>query len=177
MKKMYCTIKAALIFCCIASSVYAADSNGPTVNFKFNGLDGNIHQLADYKGKWVIVNFWATWCGPCIREIPELNQFYHKYRDRGIEILGVNYEELTPTQTKLALNEFKIDYGVLHIGEESEMSEAMILKGLPTTFVISPDARLVKTWAGPVTEIELQDYLLPKLQSGSRLTAGSMERT
>ncbi len=176
MKKKYCVITAVFVFFCFASPVWAANLNEPAVDFKLSGLDGNIHRLADYKGKWVIVNFWATWCGPCIREIPELNQFYHKHRDQGIEILGVNYEELTPTQIKLALNEFKIDYKVLYLGEDPEMSEAMVLKGLPTTFVISPDARLVKTWTGPVTEIELQEYLLPRIQSGSRSLAGYMER-
>lgn len=172
MKKTYRVITAVLVFCCIAGPLRATNSHAPIVDFRLNGLDGNIHRLADYKGKWVVVNFWATWCSPCIREIPELNQFYHKHRDQGIEVLGVNYEELTPTQIKLALDEFKIDYKVLYIGEDPQMSEAMVLKGLPTTFVISPDARLVKTWAGPVTGIELQEYLLPRLQLGSQPLAG-----
>ncbi len=164
MKKENGLIKVFLVFFSVTVPVYAANVNAPVVDFRFSDLDGNIHQSANYKGKWVIVNFWATWCGPCVREIPELNQFYHKHRDLGLEILGVNYEELTPAQIVLALDQFKIDYKVLYLGEDPQMSEAMLLKGLPTTFVISPDSRLIKTWTGPVTQIELEEYLLPRIK-------------
>ena len=142
------------------------DHDAIPARFNFNDLDGNTHRLSDYRGQWVIVNFWATWCAPCVHEIPELNRFYRRYRERGVAMLGVNYEELSAQQVKLALQAFKIDYTVLRLGEDSDMSEAMVLKGLPATFVISPRGELLKTWLGAVTEERLEAYLGPKIEAG-----------
>lgn len=169
--------RAALAFClcsalCATSAIAAPTperENDPAdapITFRFDGLDGETHRLTDYRGKWVIVNFWATWCAPCIHEIPELNRFYRRYRERGVAMLGVNYEELTPPQIKQALETFKIDYTVVYVGENADMSAAMALLGMPTTFVISPQGALLKTWLGPVTERQLEAYLKPRLDPG-----------
>ncbi len=135
------------------------------VDFRFEDLGGKQHQLADYQGQWVVVNFWATWCSPCIREIPELKHFYDEYREQGVTVLGVNYEELTIDQLQKAAEEFAITYPVLHLGADPHMSEQMVLKGLPSTFVISPEGVLTRTWIGPVNKDELVAEIKPRLAS------------
>lgn len=155
-----------LIYFCLVFSLQgsvAAKTSQPDVNFKFAGIDGKQHQLTDYREQWVVINFWATWCSPCIREIPELTHFYDEYHRQGVTVLGVNYEELTTEQIQQAVKEFRINYPVLYLGADSYMSEEMVLKGLPSTFIISPEGRLVKAWVGPVNKQDLTNFIRPYL--------------
>jgi thiol-disulfide isomerase/thioredoxin len=134
-------------------------------SFELTDANGQLHRLSDYQGRWVVVNFWATWCSPCIREIPELERFYKKHRQDGIMIIGINFEELSAEQLKQAIGEFGMSYPVLKIGSVP-LVPFEPLKGLPSTFVVSPEGRLIKSWLGPVDEATLAAYLLPRLVSG-----------
>lgn len=139
-------------------------------SFELSDANGRLHRLSDYQGQWVVVNFWATWCSPCIREIPELQRFYNEHREAGVTVIGINFEELTVEQLKQAIGEFGISYPVLKIGTVP-LVPFEPLKGLPSTFVVSPEGRLVKSWLGPVNEETLKAYLLPKL-AAQTATAG-----
>lgn len=139
-------------------------------SFELSDANGQMHRLSDYQGQWVVVNFWATWCSPCIREIPELQRFYDKHQHEGVTVIGINFEELTTEQLKQAIGEFGISYPVLKIGTVP-LVPFEPLKGLPSTFVVSPEGKLVKSWLGPVNEETLKAYLLPKL-AAKTATAG-----
>src|SRR3982751_3975066 len=98
--------------------------------------NGASVRLADYKGKVVLLNFWATWCGPCKVEIPEFVEAYSKYRDKGFVILGVlSEDEPTPKDLHDFMSEFKMNYPVLQQHEELEEAFGS-LWALPTTFII-----------------------------------------
>jgi len=131
-------------------------------DFELRDAHDRVHRLSDYQGQWVIVNFWATWCGPCIQEIPELNRFFRQHHEAGVTVIGINFEELSIEQLKLAIGEFGISYPVLRIGSVP-LVPFEPLKGLPSTFVVSPDGRLVKSWLGPVNKSVLNAYIAPKL--------------
>ena len=149
----------------LAASGSNVMENSHDVPAAFELLDtsGQQHRLEDYRGNWVIVNFWATWCGPCIKEIPELKRFYQRHRDNGVVVIGINFEELTVDQLKQAIGEFDIDYPVLRVGSVP-LVPFEPLKGLPSTFAVSPQGRMVKSWIGPVNEETLQLFIEQKIE-------------
>jgi peroxiredoxin len=129
-----------------------------SVNFDFTLKDasGATVKLADYKGKVVLLNFWATWCGPCKMEIPEFVQAYSKYRDKGFVILGVLSED-DPSQKDLQafMSEFKMNYPVMR--QHAELEESFgTLWALPTSFVIDRKGQVCSKHMGPFSAEALE---------------------
>src|SRR6201994_4428511 len=87
-----CVLAAAVI----ASTAFAADAGGPAPAFTLNALTGQPATLSQYQGQVVMVNFWATWCGPCQQEMPLLDQMYKKYKPAGFTLIGVNVDKEAP---------------------------------------------------------------------------------
>ena len=112
--------------------------------------NGAPFKLADFFGKVVVVNFWATWCGPCRREIPELIKLHKEFQSRGVEMIGLTTEDPDASAEKVRkfIQDFQIDY---RIGWASGQVAAPLMQGhtaIPQTFIISPDARILKRFVG-----------------------------
>ena len=88
--------RCAMAAIVIASAAFAADASGPAPAFTLVALDGGQAALSQYKGQVVMVNFWATWCGPCQQEMPLLDQMYKKYKMAGFTLIGVNVDKDVP---------------------------------------------------------------------------------
>ena len=109
--------------------------------FELRDADGNVHQLSDYKGSVIIVNFWATWCPPCRAEMPSMQRAWEQLREEGIKMLAIDVGE-----DEDAIFEFTASYPVefpLLLDTDSSVSEAWGVKGLPTTFVVDQWGRKV----------------------------------
>lgn len=128
---------------------------------KFKTLDGKIVNLADYKGKWVIVNYWATWCPPCRVEMPELSLFHDEHKDKDAIVLGVNYESITTGKVKAFLSEQMIEFPVVQEinGPNGRSTSLGPLKGLPTTYMVSPEGELLATRVGMVNQKMLEGFI------------------
>jgi peroxiredoxin len=115
-------------------------------------VNGATVRLSDYKGKVVLLNFWATWCGPCKVEIPEFVDLYAQYKDRGFVILGVLSQD-TPTKDQLEtfVRENHMQYPVAYPSEKLETSFGELV-GLPTSFLISRDGSVCAKQLGPVSK-------------------------
>lgn len=111
--------------------------------FTLNDMDGRPHRLADYRGHWVLVNFWATWCPPCRKEMPSLEQLYQTYRGRGLRVLAINqWEDADHVFSYMGeLNVFP-EFPIL-FDPESRVSEDWGVRGLPTSFIVDPAGRIV----------------------------------
>ena len=87
------------------------------VNFRLPDLQGQLQDIAQYRGKWLVVNFWATWCGPCVAEIPELNAFEAR-RKQQANVIGIAFEKTPVDQIRRFVQQFNITYPILLIGEQ-----------------------------------------------------------
>jgi thiol-disulfide isomerase/thioredoxin len=148
---------------------FQPDENKTTVpNTTFLAGDGSERTLADYRGKGIVLNFWATWCAPCVREMPQLDRLAALVRGNGVEVLTVSEDrkgmELAPAfYKKNNLNDLPVLIDI-----KSGLSRAIKAKGLPTTVLIDPDGKEVgrvlgvAEWDSPETVKFVRDCLSPK---------------
>jgi thiol-disulfide isomerase/thioredoxin len=134
---------------------------GDPVDYSLPDLQDKTHSLADYRGKWVVVNYWATWCPPCQEEIPELVDFHDIHKDKDAVVLGINFEDIGKGQLATFADSFLISYPVLR-AEPAAATPLGSIPGLPTTFIIAPDGSPVARQVGPVTRKQLEDYIARK---------------
>ena len=131
-------------------------------DFTLPSLDGTV-SLADFRGKYVLVNFWASWCPPCKAEMPDLYAYHQQYQDSGFTLLGVNVaeDEVTVSQF-LRANGFDFPVALDTTGAVYNRYGG---DGLPSSFLIGPDGKLVKTWpAGMISRATLDRDVTPLLK-------------
>jgi len=119
-------------------------------NFLLETLDGKEMRLNDLRGQAVVINFWATWCRPCRKEIPELVAAYNSYRERGLVILGVNLQE-----GKGIVRPFAEDFGMnfpILIDRDGEVGDEYRILGLPTTYFVDRGGVVRSVFTGPFIE-------------------------
>ena len=115
--------------------------------------------IADYRGRWVLVNLWASWCGPCRQEAPELDSFAREYRRRGVTVLGIDVQDNSDDALAF-LRENDVRYPQLRsIGDER--SAAFGSTGVPENFLVDPRGRLALIWRAPVDRGFLEDNVVP----------------
>jgi thiol-disulfide isomerase/thioredoxin len=125
------------------------------VDEPLSGLDGSNHRLSDYRGNWVVVNYWATWCPPCLEEMPELNLFHEINSDNGIIVVGINLEDVTNERLRRFVADHSITFPILR-PENSSAPPFGPIPGLPTTLLLSPQGELVARKVGRVTTASLE---------------------
>src|SRR6266853_1269337 len=144
-------------------------------NFSLADANGVQVSLADYKGKVVLLNFWATWCGPCKIEIPWFMEFNKTYKDRGFAVLGVSLDEDGWKSVKPYLAEKKIDYTVV-VGNDQVSKSYGDVESLPTTFIIDRDSRIAFVHMGLVGKDTYEKEIRSLLGRDQRATANGGER-
>ena len=136
----------------------ACDKGAKKLNMKLTmkNAQGKPVSLSAYAGKVLLVDFWATWCGPCKVEIPGFVKLYDRYRSKGFEIVGLITEDPISNVPAFA-KEFGMNYTVLDANEREDVENAFgSISGLPTSFLVSRDGRICKTHLGytPAEEFE-----------------------
>ncbi len=137
---------------------------GDVVDFSLSDIDGVEHKLSDYRGKWVILNFWATWCSPCLQEIPELIAFHERHKDKDAVVIGINFEEIEEAPLRAFMEKLGMNYPVLRIGS-TPLVPFEPLKGLPSTFFVNPAGEYVGSHIGPLTGDMIDKFLAAETRS------------
>uniref|UniRef100_A0A7C5Z7D7 TlpA family protein disulfide reductase n=1 Tax=Caldicellulosiruptor owensensis TaxID=55205 RepID=A0A7C5Z7D7_9FIRM len=123
-------------------------------NFKLVSVDGKEYSLSDFRGKKVLLNFFATWCPPCRAEIPDFERFYKENRD--VILIGINIQEDKATVEEF-LNSMGVTYPVL-LDRDGKVSAQFGIEGIPTTFLIDENGKIVAKNVGMMTYEQLKKF-------------------
>ena len=150
--------KLFLTACIYLVSVAFAQAEG-----LLQGINGQDISLSELRGKWVFINYWASWCHSCIDEIPELNRFYEDNRNNNIALFAVNYEMLPLDIQQQLIKKLDIRYPSLKRDPANDLQLGDI-RGLPVTFVFNPEGKLINTLYGGQTYNALKKEIVVAAQ-------------
>jgi peroxiredoxin len=126
-------------------------------DFVLTDLEGNKHKLSDYKGKGVFLNFWGTWCEPCEREMPYMENQYDYYKSQGVEVLAVNIAE-SNIAVESFVDKHDLTFPIL-LDKDRQVLNAYGVGPLPTTFLINPEGKVEHITSGSLTERMVADFM------------------
>ena len=142
----------------------------PAHSFTLQDLDGKQVSLSDFKGKVVVLDFWATWCPPCVKEIPHFIELYEQYKDQGFAMVGISLDHQGVSVVKSFVRKYQVNYPILMADRQVQASYGEI-KNIPTTFVIDAEGNLKRKYIGyrdkSVFEADIQT-LLAEAKLGAR---------
>lgn len=134
--------------------------SGWAEDFSLPDMQGKTHRLADYRGKWVLVNFWATWCPPCLDEVPELIALHNAHKDRDLVVIGVALDSTRSSVAEFAARK-SISYPLV-LGNHKMAAQIGEVDVLPTSYLYAPNGELVSYQAGEVTRESVETYIKSK---------------
>lgn len=127
-------------------------------NFALTDTAGKKHTLSQYKGKWVIINYWATWCPPCLEEVPDLVALYDSRKNKDVMMLGVVFDFKSAKEVAEYVDDMLMSYPIV-LGDDEVTKQIDYAEVLPTTFIYNPSGELVKTKHGKVTKQYLEAFI------------------
>ncbi|MBN8727222.1 MAG: TlpA family protein disulfide reductase [Xanthomonadales bacterium] len=134
-----------------AAPLAAADAERPAL--KVATLDGQGFDLAAERGRWVIVNFWATWCSPCIKEMPDISDYVKAHAN--VRAIGLAYEDTDKAELEAFAKAHPVSYPLAQVDVFEPPPDFDTPRGLPTTYLIAPDGRVAQKFTGPITAADL----------------------
>lgn len=143
MNKLYGLTLSLLLVCGSAMAgkgIEMLETPRTVSDFHLPGLDGKSHQLTDYRGKYLLVNFWAVWCGPCRKEMPSLQRAYEQLKGNNFELLAIHAGPSIESAEHYA-NELKLTFPILVDNELSLTSWE--IRGLPSTYLVDPEGKII----------------------------------
>ena len=143
-----------LLFAAVLAATPAAPAMPAVPTLSVKTLDGQAWTLADKRGQWVLVNFWATWCAPCIKEMPDLAALDKRRAD--LDVIGLAYEETTPEDLAVFLKKHPAGYPIAIVDVYDPPKDFETPRGLPMTYLIAPDGTVAKQYVGPVTSKDIE---------------------
>jgi thiol-disulfide isomerase/thioredoxin len=135
-------------------------------SFVFKDLQGHEQRLPDYRGKWVLVNFWATWCPPCLEEIPDLVALHEAHKGSDLAVIGVALDSSRESVVEFVARK-KISYPIV-LGNYELARQVGEVEALPTSYLFDPTGKLVSYQQGMVTRNNVESYIKSKTKNGKK---------
>jgi thiol-disulfide isomerase/thioredoxin len=148
-KKSFLASLLIVILLSLHSVAYAAS------NFALKDTAGKKHTLSQYKGKWVIVNYWATWCPPCLEEVPDFVALYDSRKNKDLMVFGIAFDYQSAKEVADYVDDMLMSYPIV-LGDDDVVKQIGSSELLPTTFIYNPRGELVKIKHGKVTKQYLE---------------------
>jgi peroxiredoxin len=139
----------------LPAQVCSPDAKPANLNLTFKDIQGKPFALSDYKGKVILLDFWATWCPPCRKEIPGYIELYNTYRSRGLVVIGVSMDE-SPSDVKKFVKQIKMNYPIALGAGREDLVPSFGELPLPTSFVISRDGRICAKHDGITSKEQIE---------------------
>jgi thiol-disulfide isomerase/thioredoxin len=139
----------------LSSSIFAETAKQPEL--EVTTIDDKSFSLAAQRGKFVIVNFWATWCSPCIAEMPDISAFIAKHED--VVGIGLAYEDTEKQEIIDFIAEHPVSYPIAQVDVSDPPKDFATPRGLPTTYLIAPDGSVAKHFLGPIKDKDLEQAI------------------
>ena len=137
----------------------------PEAELPVLGGEGETSSIDDYRGDWVLVNVWASWCDPCRDEAPDLQRFYEQREDDGFVVLGVDSQDASDDGLEFA-REFDLTYPLVHDGSGDYSKEQLQTTGVPENFLVDPEGEIAFVQRGPVDAEILEEQVAPIVEAG-----------
>ena len=128
------------------------------LGFSVTDTAGESHRLADYRGKWVLVNYWATWCPPCLEEIPDLVALYDERHDKDLMVIGVAMQYKSSKEVADYVDDMLMSYPIV-LGDDKITAQIGSADVLPTTYIFNPEGKLVATRHGLITKAYVEHLI------------------
>ena len=154
-----------------ATTLKPESSRKPAPAFTLKDSNGSSVKLSDYLGKVVLLNFWATWCGPCKVEIPWFIEFEQKHKDSGFAVIGISMDEDGWETVKPYIEARRVNYRIL-LGDDATAQSFGGVESLPTTFLIDRQGRVASVHIGLVSKSSYQNEIIQLLGGEKRGTGG-----
>jgi len=151
------SILACVVFIISTTTLRADYESLEPVDFSLQQLHGDAVSLVEFRPKWVVLNYWATWCAPCRKEIPDLSALNVARDD--VVVLGLAYEDTDIEDFDEFLEEFQPSYRILLVDVYAPPEPFGAPKALPTTIILNPEGYPVKTFFGPVTRENIESFI------------------
>lgn len=146
----------------LVAAVSFAQKSKQAPNFRLTAHDGKVVELAKLKGKVVVVNFWATWCGPCRKEIPGFMEVHSQYKEKGVVVVGVSLDQDGWEVVRPYVDKAKITYPIV-VGDGSLAEAYKIPNAIPATYVVDRKGIIAKEHVGYMSKSELEGIIKPLL--------------
>lgn len=134
-------------------------------NFELPNIEGQNFRLSDHKGEIIVIDFWTTWCPPCVRSMPELNELFTRYKESGLEVVGINLGENVDKTVRPYIQQKGIQYQILTGNRWSQVTKAFGRYNLPWAFVIDQDGYIRKEFRGYTPQQKFEDEILKLLKT------------
>ena len=135
--------------------LFAGSANA--FDYQLEDLDGKLHRASEHKGKFLVINFWATWCEPCIYEMPELEKFHRENRDRAA-VWGVTFESTEKQKIIEFVDRLGVTFPILGHGQDPKTGYATVTV-LPTTLIVDREGLFLHKFEGPITAVDIEQIL------------------
>ena len=128
------------------------------VKFSAVDINGKAFHLSDYRGKWVLVNYWATWCMPCVKELPELEAFHNRHKEHKAVVLGLNMESIKLDKLHRFIKDKAVTYPIVQVKMAVDTPFGSVF-GMPTSFLVNPKGEVAAREVGVLSAESVENFI------------------
>lgn len=160
-RKVIEAVRAGALRALLLTVLFLASFSAAAADFAFKDTKGQMQRLSDYRGKWVLVNFWATWCPPCLDEIPDLIALHNAHKDTDLVVLGIALEYASSKGVIDFAAKHAISYPII-LGDQKIAAQVGEVGSLPTTILFDPAGKAAGYQEGAISRAAVEEYIKPK---------------